>query len=279
MKKSSSEKFFYVIATIVGAGFYALLFSLFKFEIKAKATKDKSYRHLADVIMLPIEKNPSLPWQKNLIAALDLLDPTIMSLPNTSYGFSNVRNLEFERPIRPLAPYNIQIEFQSTLQHKPLQFTAPIDDLLHAININNRLEIGPISNDESSDPPLKPSVYWTDIDGNILDHLPPISVSDVIKGEEQRITSGPTPLQVVFSDNLVRVRLQGSCGDPQLDQIALTNLLRYFTAEQAKSTSGTQNESEVRKAIKIFAYWRFANEINETVNINMEDELYDRDWF
>ena len=280
MKKSHPEKLFIVIATILASGFYGILFVLFNFETKVKATEGKNYRNLADVIMLPLEKNPTVPWQESLIASLELLDPTIMSLPNASYGFSKVRSLEFERPVREHTPFQLEIEYSPHIHNSSLVFTELIEDLLRAINVNNTLESATTLRKESSWPSLDSSVYWTDVNGTVLEHFPLVSLEQSIDGEERIATSGPTELHVIFQDDLIRVKVISSCGNPKLDELAVNSLRRYFMVKQSKSLPNAEKiADEFKGKSKIYAYWRFTREVDETMNINPEDGSDDRHWF
>ena len=272
MKNSSSEKFFYLIAIMAVCGFHALLFVLFRFETPEKGAEDQNIRHLANVTMLPIEKNPALPWQANLIASLELLDPTVLSLPNTSYGFSNVRSLEFERPFSEITAYDMAVELTPAPPFSPIQIGDPVDDLIHAVNSKSRLEIASDFHDVSPPTRVGSNIYWTNADGTILDRLPSVSLSKETDDDKQLITSGPTQLQVILVETLVRVRLLGSCGNPQLDEIAVKTLRRYFLAEQSKSTTDVKTNYELDGGNSvIYAHWRFASEVSETVNLNAED--------
>ena len=169
MKSPPSGKLYLFLAFILSGGYYALLGVSFNFEPETVQFEKRGYRPLADVTMLPIEKNPALTWQRNLIASLELLDPTIMSLPNISYGFSKIRSLEFERPLQPLSSFPVEVGYISVPQTSRIQFTPPILDLIYAINIGKSLEPNSSQrkvNDLLS--PKKSQVFWTDGQGKAI---------------------------------------------------------------------------------------------------------------
>ena len=277
MKKSYPEKFSVVIAIFLSFGFYMLLFALFQFRPRTAPSEDKPFRHLADVIMLPLEKDPIFPWQKNLIASLDLLDPTIMSLPHAVYGFSNIRNLEFERPVKPLTPYQMDVEFASPAPTSESIVTKPIDDLFSAMNSNNSFEPA-LSTDKQPSVVMDSVVYWTNDEGTVQEKLPAISLKEIAKDDKKLTTLGPTHLFVLYRGGFARIQLVNSCGNKQLDKVAINSLRRYYTKEQAKLTSNTSNSERKKEGIDIFAHWRFAEEIDESININGKDHHNDRDW-
>lgn len=275
MKKSYPDKFSLAIAIILSLGFYTLLFFLFRFHIRVVEVNKKPLRRLADVMMLPLEKNPVLPWQKNLIASLELLDPTIMSLPNSSYGFSNVRSLEFERPLKPLTPYQMMMELTTPPSSPSLLPTPPIDDLLFAINQKNRLERN-VSHGKSTTVGLDSVVYWTNGEGDIQERFPKISLDEFTEEGQKLTTLGPTQLQVSNRKDVVRIKVLNSCGNPRLDKMAVDSLRRYYTKEQAKVSPDVADNEGPKKIATIFAYWRFADQVDETPNIDIKENL--RDW-
>ena len=278
MKKSYTDSVFLVSAIILSLGFYALLFLPFQYQARVAPIKDKPFRHLADVVMLPLDKSPLFPWQSNLIASLELLDPTIMSLPNASYGFSNVRNLEFERPIKPLAPYQMRIDYAPAPAPSQFVATPPIGDLFFAMNSTHFLK----QHTPQSHPGarLDSSVYWTNAAGDIQEYLPSISLKDVTTNGQKLTTLGPTQLEISYRGNLARVKVLTSCGISQLDKMAVDSLRRYFTREQAKLPASSSSSSEEGlEGNQVFAYWRFASEVRESANIHSKEKLYDWDWF
>ena len=277
MKNSYPDSLSWIFAIILSLGFYALLFFPFQFQARVTPSKNKPVRHLADVVMLPLGKDSNFPWQNNLIASLELLDPTIMSLPNSSHGFSNVRSLEFERPIEPLPPHPIGADLAQEPVQTQFFVTPPISDLFSVINATHFLE--------HQLPKPKPrltmdsTVYWTNEGGEILDHLPSISLKDAAENGKKLTTFGPTQVVISYRGDLARVKLLNSCGIPRLDKMAVDSLRRYFTKEQAKLTATSSNKQEAKKDTQIFAYWRYASEVSESANIHSENKLYDWDWF
>ncbi len=277
--KKDPVKLQYFIASLIVSFIYFILFTGFKLA-PGETALTKPVRELADVTMLPIEPNAPFRWQRNLIATLELLDPTIMSLPNTSYGFSRIRNLEFERPLEPLPSYEFDIQLQDQAPAGEIYFIEPVGDVLESFNHERLTKLDSKLQVSSKPSPIAPDVYWTDQNGAVQTDLAHMSLADIVSDETAFTTTGPTVVSLSSRNELVRVRLIKSCGNPILDQRAVDHLHRTFAVRYAKTASSDTNGmlGDDRTLI-LSAHWRFAEGIDDDDHIGEENDEYRENWF
>ncbi len=224
---------------------------------------------LADVTLLPLDTEPVYPWMANLVASLELLDPTVLSLPNTSKGFSKIRNLEFQRPLVPVEPHEFEIHFDTALTFPALTLTEGVSDLMLSMHHGKVRELAPIHVAEP--PPIASQVLMVNDAGGIIDYLPPLSMDTAAGDGGPLITEGPTRLHVSMRKALVRVQLEQSCGNSELDQLAVGALRQYYILEIANTPDP---EIGVIRDPVVWIHWRYRPEIEERRELQME-ELFD----
>ena len=263
LRKLYPTKTYYFIAALIVLGFYGILASLFTFEARVLAFENEEPEYLADVTMLPIEKDPQIPWQRNLIASLDLLDPTVLSLPNARYGFSTVRNYEFERPLEDSQP--LDLDFQYNIR-------PPLPELTKNPTIENLAEINLLEGRPTNLTQIPtyieyqqydPFAYWTKENGELMESIPPIPGKEFDQFNEEITISGPTYLSISVQPDFARVKIVKSCGDNEVDRLAENYLRRYLT----KHLWAAQKESETKWSHAnntiLLVHWRYLTKVKE----------------
>lgn len=263
----------YLFATALAVGCYVAGAVLFKIDNGPRAADKKATRSLATITMLPIERTPAFNWQRNLIASLDLLDPTIMSLPNATFGFSGARSLEDELPVQ--APPPVEFTFrQSTVPSPPEIAIAPPPPSSAPLLIEEDLNAFWAAKAAQKAPPMEPLVYWTDDSGTAVPRMPDIDLAAIANGDAPMITSGPTRLRVLSQAASMRVRIVQSCGQPALDQLAVRQLRNYLVIMAAKGESMPTGDSSGT----YYAHWRWLPFVQERKVFDTE-EWHDQYWF
>ncbi len=267
--------FAFIGATLFYGGFIVL------FDYTPSLNAHNQPSHLADVIFLSIDKSQANDWQKNLIASLELLDPTVLSLPNPHHGFSRIRSFEFERPVEPFPDYEFTIaEIQHSL-FPPITLTTPINDVLAAINNfqNSQLQINQDATPKY--PTLNATMYWSNHRGEIMPRIPIIPNDALSRLGDQIVTTGPSIFLAEQHQKLTRIKIVTSCGAPELDQIGLLHLQQYFSRIHFLSPA----EGEDNNAMLIpdhgliLGHWRLVPGINEQKTMQKEKPFDVPNWF
>lgn len=263
----------YLIASVLAVSCYVAGAALFKVDNGPRAADKKATRSLATITMLPIERTPAFNWQRNLIASLDLLDPTIMSLPNATFGFSGARSLEDELPIQDPSPVEFTFR-QSTNPSPPEIAITPPPPSSAPLLIEEDLNAAWATQATQEPPPMEPRVYWTDDSGTAVPRMPDLDLGAIAAGDTPIVTSGPTRLRVLSQVASVRVRIVQSCGQPALDQLAVRQLRNYLAIMAAKGESMPTGDSSGA----YYAHWRWLPFVQEKKVFDTE-EWHDQYWF
>ncbi len=268
----------YIIAVGISVMILVIFISLFNIDFGVKSVNGAINNPLSEITMLPIEKNPRYNWQKSLITTIELLDPTIMSLPSTDFGFSQVRNFEFAKKVESVSP----VEFKINLTTGNTDMAVYIDKSpkqLHSVlsSSYSQQSIG-IDVVEKEMPKIESQIYWTNRDGSIISSLTQ-SFPEVKKilNETSKI-SGPTVILVAHEKTIIRTQILKSCGNFKFDQIAL----RHINSNKIKFQSqGNPNNIQLKsmEQLRLSAHWRFLPEADFSETIKLEESINVQDWY
>ena len=257
------SKTYYFLAIVIVLSFYGILVFLFSFKAPVMNIDNSQPGYLADVTMLPIERDPKFTWQRNLIASLDLLDPTVLSLPNPRYGFSVVRNLEFERPIEDFKPDKIKLQYSPRPPLSKILFnnsTTTLVDIVRFKGINDL--------DGAMPTPIlyqkyDPFAYWTKESGDIVESIPPIPSEEIERLDDGTTVDGPTFLSVSIERDFARIRIVDSSGNKQLDELAISYLRRHLMKQLWAAQTEIDSEISTNDENVLVVHWRYLDNIKE----------------
>lgn len=200
---------------------------------------------LPRVVMLPVDGPAVNPWHGQLLAWLDLRDPTVLSLPNSRYGFSKVLEGESARPLEERRVTGTLAEPAAAFQAAvPRIGPEPPEDVMGAV-VTARLSRPRLQLPRFAGVPARhrQEPAWIDGRGLVLAWMP---VPDLPEGA----AASPPPeavTELLFErlpaagdrqlPPVLRVRVVRSCGDARRDVAAAVTGRQVFQrrslAEQA----------------------------------------------
>lgn len=244
-------------------------------------------RPLAEVTMLPLVPvgEPQVQYfQQDLVHWLQLLHPTIMSIPtdldplfkdapagstlpgvgvtspvtSSQVSFSKVRQHDFERPYHgPQAPTDQVEQVPPPVYPLPAltRDLPPVADTLAADWLHRAPDL-PAPSAPPVTPP--PGVVITDLDGLAVPQVPPLATAQVLAATTTLTCHGPTVLAIAPEAAVVRVVLRVSCGNAALDQVAVDHLRRLVAQQAALAPPTTPDQREwLAAAHTLVVHWRY----------------------
>ena len=284
----TSRRFYYrrdyLYAIVVVAAVYAAIIFGLRIESSAKAIDSNLEPDLGDVVFLPVERHVppwQMKWQQHVLAWIDLLDPTIISLPNQTYGFSQIRNMEFERPFADFERMAFAGRYAQRPTPPSLQLTLGVDDLLQYMERSRRMIPPAMAGTQQQVESRALGIVWTDENGRTVDGLPVLDLGAYgIDLTVMRRTTGPTRIRVSPYYDQFRVRLIRSCGDTDLDAAAVTHLRRLFSSDNKNQTVLARKASPwLGEDSRFDVHWRFLGAVIEEPEADERKQRYDIDWF
>lgn len=166
-------------------------------------------------------------WEPELIAWAEVVDPTLISLPHTTLGFSSVRLGNTRRLDVSIPGYKHRI---NEVNYK---IRGALDFDLSGFNLEDLstppLQMPKLPVKAPSPNPVPQRVIWRTGQGQtiprMLRHLP----GDIQKKVKPESLTGPTVIEIRNMRNFVRIRLLQSSGSSALDRFA-TRLIGKKTA-------------------------------------------------
>ena len=159
-------------------------------------------------------------WEGEIRAWCKLADPTLLSLPNESLGFSRVRRQERVLPYSDVPPYEYSSAFTP---ERPLPELALAEDprpLADEISGTWESFPAPVPPDPVATA-LPEGIIWRLPDGTVLDGMPALPEDDVRVAMAEKMPTAPTRIEVCRDARRLRVRVRRPSGSPQLDLLLL----------------------------------------------------------
>ncbi len=252
-------------------------------------------RSLAEIVMLPTGE--VLPAHLRPLENWSVLrDPTIMSLPNDRYGFSEILRIDFARPLQVLPDPLPKLELAPGYSFPPHRVTPPV--VLPALTIANARLREPLELPAVVEPaPVPPGVYWTHPDGTAFLRLPPMELAPIAGAEAPLPCIGPTRLltiprseaapevdaddaaPIAPSQHMLRVQVEVSSGNPVLDQLAVDHVRRHVATWPDHRELTDEMRWWLDRRHRIVVHWRYAPNVREIADPIAPEDWHDRRWY
>ncbi len=201
-------------------------------------------------------------WERDIWTWADLEDPTLFALPNEHLGFSRVRQERRVLPYTEVPAYRYATTFPAeTIQDGgPLAARPPPLDKAVSLTWSDRLPPIP------AEPPLGRAptrVIWRFPDGRLIEDAPALPGEGADKALLARKLTGPTRIQLIRSENRLRVAVRQSCGNVELDRLAFDALVHKAGEYQRRQNAGGSVKAAswfpgAGKSVMLEVEWRLA---------------------
>ncbi len=163
------------------------------------------------------------PWEHELIIWAELLDPTLLTLPNEERGFSVVRRKERVIPLRPAPAHEPRVVFAAENKFQTVDLTEDMAAPPVLISTSWVPEF-PKPQPGPSPSVLPVAVVWKWSDGTLVDGMP-VHTAEVIRQlADGAMPSAPTAIDVHYDGRSIRVLVSRSSGVRALDLLALADV-------------------------------------------------------
>jgi len=201
-------------------------------------------------------------WEQDIWTWADLEDPTLFALPNERLGFSRVRQERRVLPYTEVPGYRYVTTYpgETIRESGPLADPAPPLDKAVSLSWPDRLPPIP------AEPPLGRAptrVIWRFPDGRVIEDAPALPEEKPDMALAPRKLTGPTRIELIRSENRLRVAVRQSCGNVELDRLAFDALVHRAGEYQRRQNAGGSVKAaswfpEAGKSVEIEIEWRLA---------------------
>lgn len=168
--------------------------------------------------------NPQGELEHEIAHWVNVGDPTLLTVPNEYFGFSIIRNGKRQLPVKNISEYSFTIETTDEMPFIDINLGETFANLPNEISYAWQLNLTAIP--EKMLPPSK-SVYpnsfiWRLLDGRVINL--PLPKDEMVKQELEKtmLTANATRFLIYrISKDRVRVRVEKSCGNKELDLMAI----------------------------------------------------------
>lgn len=292
----------YIAATIIVAAFYAAVY--FGVQITSgQSTSGVVTGKRADIVFVPVDDygSPSRwpDWVKNILAWRDVLDPTILFLPNQTYGFSIVYDGDFDRTAQNFERLEFGIEHQPLPSLSQASMSAGSDDFLEKMEYA-RLVLAPTIADAPVAMSRPQAILWTGRDGQPVQLLPELALPDALK-DRSFTTNGTTRIVVhasgpmfplamrsrmsTYADNVqctgrrFTITRSRSCGVTELDSLAVAHVTKWFNSAEAQTAMAEKAPAWLLDPAYFECHWRLLPTITENPQPEDREGWHDLDWY
>ncbi|MDP7395367.1 MAG: hypothetical protein QGF67_13365 [Lentisphaeria bacterium] len=290
------------IAAIVVVG---LFYTVICFALRIESDDDRASevtRKRADIVFIDEKefgprKHHNI-WLKDLLAWRDVLDPKLLFMPNQEYGFSRIRNTDFQRPFSHFDRRSIEIELDEPQALQPTSM-SPAVTALRLERERARRHLAPTVDDIAEPSPIPDDIVWTNADNRPEPRLPPLQLPPEL-ADETFTTTGPTQIVVLpmgplfpdaehsrmgdYSEGLkssgqrFTVLRAGSCGVKVLDDLALAHIRQLFNAKANRQRMRETAPEWLEEKARFVCHWRFLPNVTENPDPKDREGWHDRDW-
>ena len=226
-----------------------LLFSIVRMEPPEQKVRHRTW---PKVYLFPMDEPPATSVQENLLGWMDLLDPTVLSLPSERRGFSRVRKGEFVRPLMAPQAWELTVAQADLPTVKEVPLTAADENVLGqaaALAATAPPDLPPRA--RYRPPQMEPGVYWTGASGELLAEPPAIQLAEMPQGIS---VVGPTRLRAVVGKTHIRATVTESCGDRRLDLKSLEAMQKWLGPDPKRLPKEAQVSGGI---VALSVQWRW----------------------
>ena len=190
--------------------------------------KDEKHSARKEPVVTTITGRDNLQiWEPELIAWAEVVDPTLISLPHTTLGFSSVRLGKTHRLKVSIPAYKPRID------EVDYKLTPALELQLSGFNFSD-LSTPPLQRPKlpvkaPTPKPVPQRVIWRTGQGQTIPHMLRRLPDDIQKQVKPEALTGPTVIEIQKMRDFVRLRLLQSSGSRLLDRFA-TRLIGKKTA-------------------------------------------------
>lgn len=201
-------------------------------------------------------------WERSLWAWSRIEDPTLLALPNERLGFSRVRSEKRVLPYTEIPAYRYVASYlaESAVQEAPLAVPPP--PLEKAVSLAWTSRLPPVP----ADPILGSAparIVWHFPDGRVIDDAPALPEGSPGAALAKEKPTTPTRIEVIRSENRLRVAIRASCGNIQLDRMAYDACVQAAGEYQRRQSAGGAASAAswfpgVGQSVLLVVEWRLA---------------------
>ena len=292
------------IAAVVAVG---LFYTVICFALRIESDNGRASevtRKRADIVFIPTDdkefdpRRDSNAWLKNLLAWRDVLDPKLMFMPNREYGFSRIRNTDFQRPFSYFDRHKIKVESDEPQDFQPTSM-SPAVTALRLERDRARRYLAPTVDDIAEPGPIPDDIVWTDANNRPEPRLPSLQLPPAL-ADETFTTAGPTHIVVLprgplfpeeerprmgdypeglkSSGRRFTVLQAGGCGVEVLDDLALAHIRQLFNDKANRKRMQETAPEWLEGKARFACHWRFLPNVTENPEPKDREGWHDRDW-
>jgi len=220
-EKRARERLHAEVALLVALVLHGLM--LVGFRASSPETGQLSVASDPGCVLLS-DKGERSRWEDELVAWADLLDPTLLSLPNETRGFSAIRCEMREARVQSIPAHTLDAEMAIEGGFDALRLSRDCPSLSVASGDTWLPALSP------PPPAPLPSVLpthalWRFPDGTVIDTLPRYTPAQVQAIVGTTVLTSATRLEITNDGKSVRVVIRRSCGLPELDLVPYHDIL------------------------------------------------------
>ena len=217
-----------------------------------------------------------------------MLDPKLMFMPNQEYGFSRIRNTDFQRPFSYFDRHSIKVEPDEPRGFQPTSM-SPAVTILRLERERARRHLAPTVDDIAEPGPIPDDIVWTNADNRPEPRLPSLQLPPALAAERfttagplfpeaERSRMGDYPDSLKSSGRRFTVLQAGSCGVEVLDDLALAHIRQLFNDKANRQRMQETAPEWLEGKARFVCHWRFLPNVTENPEPKDREGWHDRDW-
>lgn len=222
-KQVLPKRLFTELAILCAVAIHVFLVAGFRISTAPKQTEVQKTE--PQCFLLAPHQYASSRWEQKLWWWTRMKDPTLLSQPDEQYGFSDVRTDPLSWPYTAPPSYRFTAALTGEPEPFPIQLLGKYPGVSDKISTSfPRVEVEVPHIDITMSLPEK--VIWRTVDSSLIKSPPAMKMSRQKLNDLLQSTSvtAPTTIEVMRHQGLARARIRESCGNQQLDLLALDAL-------------------------------------------------------
>jgi len=245
-RKAASERLCSELALLTTLLLHAGL--LYGFKVQTCVGRHVAAVSEPDCILVsPATELPQRPgprdWEKQIHAWCFLADPTLMTLPDDTVGFGEVRRNERSLPVTEAPVFQCTVALIEERQLDELTLSSALASVDHEVSAKWPLAELP----RRETPPtcrLPDGLLWRLADGTVLRDVPDVAEEDV----REALAEGSSPseasrIEIDRTGEFGRIHVRRGCGNPRLDLLLVRALRKRMFRSEFQGESATAKAS------------------------------------